>query len=249
MKWSEGDMKKPKMILFDYGNTLLCEPGFDPLRGEEALFRYVKSNKKGLTPKQICDFSQKLLGKISVARDLEPHEWQFQRFLYEYLGIEFSISQSEAEKVFWDNASIGALMPNADKIISYINAHGIRSGVISNIVWSGLALTERINRLLPHNKFEFVIASSEYMFRKPNPMLFELALNKADLDASEVWFCGDNIKADVEGSASVGIFSVWYEDMIAENPWKEQNEGAAPSCEHLHIHDWCELISVLEDLE
>ena len=53
-------MKKPKMILFDYGHTLLYEPGFDFLRGEEALFQYIKSNKKGLTPKQVYEFSQKL---------------------------------------------------------------------------------------------------------------------------------------------------------------------------------------------
>ncbi len=243
-------MKKPKMILFDYGHTLLYEPGFDFLRGEEALFQYIKSNKKGLTPKQVYDFSQKLFEKISVVRevDYELHQWQFQRFLYEYLEIELSILPSEAEKIFWDNVSIGALMPNVEKILRYINEHSIRSGVISNIGWSGSALTERINRLLPQNKFEFVIASSEYMFRKPSPMLFELALKKAGLDAADVWFCGDNIKADVEGSAAVGIFPVWYEDRVIENPWRGQNEGATPTCEHLHILDWCELISVLEDL-
>lgn len=100
---------------------------------------------------------------------------------------------------------------NADKMLDYINDRDIRSGVISNIGWSGSALTERINRLLPKNKFEFIIASSDYMFRKPSPMIFELALKKAGLNASDVWFCGDNIKADIEGSAGVGIFPVWYE--------------------------------------
>jgi putative hydrolase of the HAD superfamily len=243
-------MKKPKMILFDYGHTLLYEPGFDFLRGEEALFKYIKSNKKGLTPKQVYDFSHKLFEKNSVVREMgfELHQWQFQRFLYEYLEIELSVVPSEAEKIMWDNVSNGALMPNVEKILRYIHEHGIRSGVISNIGWSGSALTERINRLLPQNNFEFVIASSEYMFRKPSTMLFELALKKAGLDAADVWFCGDNIKADVEGSAAVGIYPIWYEDRVVENPWSGQNEGVIPSCEHLHIHDWCELISVLEDL-
>ena len=70
-------MKKPQMILFDYGDTLLCEPGFDFLRGEEALFEYIKSNKNGLTPKQVCDFSQALFKRIGVAREVgsELHEW------------------------------------------------------------------------------------------------------------------------------------------------------------------------------
>ena len=121
-----------------------------------------------------------------------------------------TISYPEAEKIFWDNVSAGAVMPNADKIIDFIKENGIRSGVISNIGFSGIALTDRINRLLPHNKFVFIIASSEYMFRKPNPMIFELALKKAGLVCADVWFCGDNIKADVEGSAAVGLFPVWY---------------------------------------
>lgn len=235
------------MILFDYGHTLLCEPGFDTLRGEETLSSYVKSNKNNLTPKQVNDFSQKLFTNIGAARNigLELHEWQFQRFLYEYLEIELSVPLSEAEKIFWDNTSFGALMPNADIMLDYINSNGIRSGVISNIGFSGIALTERINRLLPENQFEFVIASSEYMFRKPNALLFELALKKAGLNANDVWFCGDNIEADVEGASAVGIFPIWYEDKTIENPWYSRNKGRYPKCDHLHIHDWLELIDVL----
>jgi len=70
-------MKKPQIILFDNGQTLLCEPGFYFLRGEEALFEYIKSNKNGLTPKQVCDFSQELFERIGVVRELglELHEW------------------------------------------------------------------------------------------------------------------------------------------------------------------------------
>lgn len=244
-------LNKPKMILFDYGHTLLYEPGFDTLRGVEAIFKYVKSNKNDLTPGQVNDFSQQLFAKIGAVREtgFEMHEFHFQRFLYEYLEIELSIPLPEAEKVFWDNTSLGAVMPNADIMIDYINSRGIRSGVISNIAFSGAALSERLNHLLPRNRFDFVIASSEYMLRKPNPMLFELALKKAGLCAGDVWFCGDNIRADVQGSASVGIFPVWYEDETVENPWRERNKELFPECGHLHIHDWLELIDVLKTLE
>ena len=237
-------MKKPSMIIFDYGETLLSEPGANFLRADEAIFKYIKNNKQGLTPKQLFDSTQELFEKISVVRELgfELHEWQFLKFVFEYLEIEFSISISELEKIYWNTASPGAIMPNADKMLEYINSRGIRSGVISNIMWSGAALTERISRFFPQNKFEFIIASSEYIFRKPSPMLFELALKKAELDASEVWFCGDNAKADVGGAAAVGIFPVWY-----EYEWGKNN-GITPACEHLHIHDWPELIAQLEGL-
>jgi len=242
-------MTYPKMILFDYGHTLLYEPGFDTLRGEEALLKYVKSNKNNLSAKEINDFSQRLYSEIGASRDMgfELHEWQFQRFLYEYLGIELSIPLPEAERIFWDNTSYGDIMPGADEMIDYINSRNIRSAVISNISFSGAALTERINRLLPNNRFEFVIASSDYIFRKPHRYIFELALNKAGLDASEVWFCGDNTAADIEGAANVGIFPVWYEDLTYENLWNKRYAGILPKCEHLHIHHWSELIDILEN--
>ena len=63
-------MNKPKMILFDYGHTLLYEPDFDSLRGEEALFKHVKSNKNNLLPSQVNDFAQELFAEIGVERQI-----------------------------------------------------------------------------------------------------------------------------------------------------------------------------------
>ena len=244
-------MEKPKMILFDYGHTLIYEPDVDFHRGEEALFKYVKSNKNNLTSKQVSDFSLEIYEGMGVVRDMdfEIHEWQHQRFLYEYLGIELTISLPEAEIILWENASPGECMPNIEKLLKYLDDNNIRSGVISNIGFSGVALAKRINRLIPKNKFEFIIASSEYMFRKPSKMIFELALRKAGLEASEVWFCGDSIKADVEGSSAALMFPIWYENNVIDNPWHKTEKGTIPEFEHLHINDWQELIDVLRDTD
>ncbi len=51
-------------------------------------------------------------------------------------------------------------------------------------------VAERINRLLPKNNFEFIITSSNYIFRKPNKRIFDLALEKAGLQPDEVWYIG-----------------------------------------------------------
>jgi len=42
-------MKTPKMILFDYGQTLIAEK-FDGLKGTEAVLRYATRNKYHLSP-------------------------------------------------------------------------------------------------------------------------------------------------------------------------------------------------------
>ncbi len=85
------------------------------------------------------------------------------------------------------------------------------------------------------------MASSEYIFRKPSPMIFKLALKKANLNPNEVWYCGDNPIADVKGSSSVGIFPVWYDNY--------HTKQAELNTEHLYINEWSEMINVLEELE
>lgn len=240
-------MNKPKMILFDYGNTLLHEPDFDLMRGTREVFKHVAKNPHNVTVEQLHDVDSRIFEEYNDCRrnGFEIHEWTGLRFMYEYLGIELDISLEEAEKIMWDNTSAGGHMPYVKEMLAFLKEQGIRTGVISNIAWSGKALTDRINRLLPENNFEFVIASSEYGFRKPNSLLFELALRKAGLSAEDVWYCGDNLRADVCGAHSVGIFPVLYEELTVENLRREDNSGLKVDFPYLHISDWRELISIL----
>lgn len=55
--------------------------------------------------------------------------------------------------------------------------------MISNNCFSGNALKGLFDRLLPGNRFEFVLASSDYLFRKPDGIMFEIGLRKAKLTA------------------------------------------------------------------
>lgn len=244
-------MTYPEMILFDYGHTLIYEPALDDERGIEAVLKYATRNKNNLSAKEIAKFLAKLFNKTvnhSRKYDFELHQFALQRLLYEYLEIEIPLPQSELEQIFWFNAAPGTLMPNIDKVIDYLNQNSIRSGVISNICFSGESLEKRINLFLPNNKFEFVIASSDYIIRKPDPMIFELALKKAELTPDKVWYCGDYPEFDAAGANSAGIFPVWYQSEL-ECSYRDKDSENPPKCEHLHITDWAEMIDVLDKLK
>lgn len=45
----------------------------------------------------------------------------------------------------------------------------------SNICYAGKVIKKRISKMLPNHQFEFILATSEYMFRKPNKRIFGLA--------------------------------------------------------------------------
>ena len=242
--------KYPEMIIFDYGQTLIYEPEFNTLAGNRALMKYIKTNKYNLSAEQIDEHSMKLYNELSRVKsmNIELHERQFQRLLYEYLGIVLSIPYEEVEIIFWDSTSPGSPMPGVGKMLADIKRFGIRSAVISNIGYSGAALCERINRLLPDNEFEFIIASSEYAIRKPNPVIFRLAARKANLAEENIWYCGDNISADIAGASAAGMFPVWYDCGDVNYP-RDREPDANPQCGHLHIRNWSELEIFLNDIK
>lgn len=240
-------MIKPEMIIFDYGHTILYEPNHSAENGNKAIFKYVKDNPNGVTFDIFNNICLEMFAEIKANRGaLEIHEHHFLKLLCDYLNITLSVSIAEAERIIWNGISEGAVMPYASEMLDYLNGNGIRTAVVSNLNFSGTALAERINRLLPNNKFEFVLASSEYVFKKPHPLMFEIALNKADLPADKVWLCGDSIYCDINGAHGVGMFPVLYEGSTAEeNPSVRDNTDMEITFDYLHIHHWSELIKAL----
>jgi len=242
-------MKKPDMILFDYGGTLLCEPEWDMLRGEQAVFEHVISNPHNYSPDILCAWEKSYFQSMQSVRDLgaEPTEIQMLRLKYELHGIQLNIPYEEAELIFWDHTAPmteQCLHPNIKDTLKYLHENGIRTGVVSNIGWTGAALKRRINILLPDHHFEFILASSDYGLRKPDARLFQVALEKAKLSPEMVWFCGDTYDKDIDGANSAGLTTVYYQG-IAEGS-AERPPVMTDFCKASYIiSDWKELVSIL----
>lgn len=238
-------MEKPKMILFDYGETLMHETKFDGIAGTKAVLEHCVYNPLNITAEEIQAFANELNNDIGRFNPetyhlalIEVHNHPFQNYLYEYFQIKPKVSPLELETVFWDNASPAKLTNGIIDFLALLKDLKIRAGVISNISYSGVALINRIDKFLPNHNFEFIIASSEYVFRKPSRRIFELALKKANLEAKDVWYCGDNIKCDIEGAYLSSITPVWYKGAIGQSL-------NSPSFNCLEIDDWRELSEYL----
>lgn len=210
-------MKKPKMILFDYGQTLVNEAKFDGVKGTEAVLKYATKNKYNRTAAQLQAVADEMNGELGRFDPSRRHLLQveipndmFCGYLYESQGVELSISGAKRDKVFWDAASPGVPTEGVEEFLAFLKEQGIRRAVLSNITFCGEALANRLQEVLPEHNFEFILATSEYMYRKPNRRIFEFALEKAGLRAEEVWYIGDNYECDIEGARNAGLFPVWY---------------------------------------
>lgn len=61
-----------------------------------------------------------------------------------------------------------------------------------------------------HKYFNFVFTSESIGKKKPDPEIFEFAMDKVGVKKHEVIMIGDNLKADVEGAQNAGITPIFY---------------------------------------
>ena len=237
-------MKIPKMILFDYGQTLIAEQRFDGIKGTEAVLKHATRNKYNLTAEQIQERANELnkeFGRYDPEKkhllQIEIPNTMFTPYLYDSLGIEIELSNAEIDTVFWDAAAHGVPTEGMENFLEYLKNKGIRTGVISNIAYAQSVVAGRINRMLPGNSFEFIITSSNYIFRKPSKRIFDLALEKSGLNPDETWYIGDQYECDIKGALNAGIFPVWYIGAI-DLPYKDDKNI-------LTVKTWDKLMEIM----
>lgn len=205
-------MRKPKMIIFDAGKTLLNYLDIDTGRGVREYCRYLTENPRNLTVEEIDREVNAFFETFDAARKqlFEVHEQTILHLAFDRLGLKFSISIPEIERLIWEHDSIIVPVEGAKELLDHLNGTGIRTAVISNLDFSGYLLKERLDLIYPNNRFEFVVASSDYGIRKPDPKLFEVGIVKAALQPEEIWYIGDKEKVDVRGAQSCGMTPVLY---------------------------------------
>lgn len=99
-------------------------------------------------------------------------------------------------------------MAGAGALLQDLRAGGARIALVSNLdfppaaawILDGAGLSGR---------FDAIVLSGEVGFKKPHGRIFQIALERLGLDASQVVHVGDHAVDDVEGGARAGLATVW----------------------------------------
>jgi len=234
-------MRRPAGIIFDMGDTVLRCASRDFLRGNRRHLEFAVHNP-GVTPEEIQSVADELFSWIDKARDesmIEFPSQSFQRLLYEILDISFTIDAAILEREFWNAAYTYVPVEGIYDVLDILDARGIKTGVLSNSIYSGAVLTEELWKHDLARRFGFLVSSADYGIRKPHELIFKAALKKIGLDPRDVWFVGDKIEYDICGAANAGLFPVWFNG---------NNESAALPGDCLEVKSWHEFRERLEQL-
>ena len=246
-------VKTPKLILFDYGNTLVYEPLFDKEAGFRAVLEHCTDNPRSVTPKDLAAIYGPALIKLmeaSRAAGADLMDMCVKRRIYEDLGLRFDLGQEALELLFWDAASAEAVpMPGIADFLRELRRRGIPTGVVSNTNFREESMRARLALFLPEHTFAFVLCSCEYGTRKPAGDFFRLALRKAGVEPEEAWYCGDNPRCDAFGAHEAGLFPVLYDCLDLPCLYRSPADELEPDFPHLRIGSWGELLSALDPAE
>ena len=111
-------------------------------------------------------------------------------------GMALAIHESYRRGDHW------ALYPDVSGCLKTLKESGMALAVVSN--WdAGLEGLLRDLRLLPY--FDAVVSSAVVGYRKPDPVIFELACEQLGVKAARVLHVGDRPDADGEGAVAAGI--------------------------------------------
>lgn len=206
-------MRKPKMILFDAGRTLLDYTSIDTLKGVKAIFPYITYNPQSLSAEDIDRGTNDIFSHFDKIRDqhYELSEQTILRLCYNLMGLEFSIPLNEIEQLIWIAYSDKVPTIHVGEVLDQITQMGIETAVVSNLNFSGDLLSKTLQTLFPNHQFQFVIVSSDYGIRKPHPYLFQAGIAKSGFEPQEIWYVGDQLVADAEGSCNVGMVPILFQ--------------------------------------
>lgn len=226
---------KTELVLFDYGNTLVTEQDWNAENGNKALLKTAGFEDSELLGRIIEFGKTNLLPKIKDMREnnIEVSGAAYSRALFGNFGIDLDMADEEIERIFWYSASKGEAVDGAEDLLAFLDKNEIRTGIISNMMWSGKILRKRLERIFHLHRFDFVLTSADYIYRKPDPCMFNIAALLSKADKSRIIYCGDNPEADIAGAAKAGIFPIFFRNYFDSRGY---GSDKTPKCEYTEIN-------------
>ena len=229
-----------EIVFFDAGETLLRpHPSFSELFSQTA-----RSYGVVISAEQVHEVQSELAPHlVDLSEDVEGEELRYEgsslseegseRFwmhLYRRLLKELGVEDEGLARRLFETFSSSASYKLFDDVLPTLNAideAGYRMGLISNFErW----LEEMLVELDVGHHFEPAIISGIEGVEKPDPAIYELALEKAGVAPENAVHVGDSPGMDVEPAASIGIQGILID---RSDRYKESEHTRVTSLEEI----------------
>jgi putative hydrolase of the HAD superfamily len=201
---------KRKVFVFDFWDTLI-KYDYDGLESSQAILDCVISNPNKVTSQQLLDAVKKLF--VDIRKESKIIEVKFadvHKLAHDMLDLKFNLSYEEIENIFINSAYSLTPHDHAATLLKYLVENDYKIALLSNTTLRLATIKHILNKTFPSINFDPIIVSSDVIFKKPHPQIYQLMLKKLKIEPQLVYFVGDNIEYDVVGPSIAGMFAFYY---------------------------------------
>jgi putative hydrolase of the HAD superfamily len=206
-----------KAVIFDLGSTLIHFEGewHEVLtQSNQELLDHLHAAGIVLDGQEFLNQFKARLDEYYLQRESEFIE-HTTRYLLQILLGEWGYpdvppDMLESALATWYRISEAHWKTEEDAIptLEQLRDRGYRLGLISN-AGDDANVQRLVNQADLRPFFDIILSSAKLGIRKPNPRIFEYALNHFEIPPSQAVMVGDTLGADILGAQNAGIFAIW----------------------------------------
>ena len=170
--------------------------------------------------------------KLYREEKIEKNELRYQRLKTTFDQLNYSVSDDIINRLSVDYikylSSFNHLFPNTKEVLEYLKPR-YKLHIITNGFQE--IQEKKMKKSGIRNYFSHIVNSEMAGVKKPNPHIFQLALNRAGVQATKAIMVGDNLEADILGAQAVGFHTLHF------------NAHNDP------VHDYCQMIHDLGEIK
>jgi len=219
-------MKTPiKLVIFDLGSTLIYEkddwtPYFP--RADAALWKVLHDAGVRLEPPELYGEFDTLFNLYYVQHRNDLDEPTTAAVLDDLLQSKgYSLPDATLRSAMRAMYAVtqSNWFPERDAIptLDLLRERGFHIGLISNA-----ADDENTQALIDKGGFrpflEFIVSSAAFGKRKPDPGIFEVALQHFQMPPEQAVMVGDTYEADIVGGYGIGMNTIWITRRVSYMP-------------------------------
>lgn len=155
--------------------------------------------------------------KRFIEMDQRGYVWKDK--VYQQLAAEFEVKEITWEELLQDYLSQFKNhcmpFPNLKKMLEGLKSQNHLLGMITN--GFGQFQMDNLKSLQIEKYFDVILVSEWEGIKKPDPRIFNKALNILNVQANEAIFVGDHPENDVLAAKKVGMKGIWKKDLHWRN--------------------------------
>lgn len=199
-------------VLFDLGNTLAAyyqASEFRPILAKAIGAVHDELSRRGLASVPLESAVDAAINENREAKDyrFSPLIDRLERIFQVPLATDPVLATTVCERFLEPIFAVGRVYSDTLPALAQLRGRGVRTAIVSNAPWgSPPELWRReLARLKLSDAVDAVVLCGDVGWRKPAPVIFNHAAEKLGCLPGRCMFVGDDLRWDIEGSASVGM--------------------------------------------